>query len=238
MAILGKSPYDDAAAALGDLFPRLNKSQNLGRPGAEWSKLYVDEAVVGVQLLDNNSWLESENAAGSGVLKLLKADASNNTILNALTGKKLSFEVNEAEIAKVDANGVTGSHFLLTDGSDKNYNKEVYAAGTAYQLTASSAALVFGTTSPSLTIDKAGTYLLFGQVNLKYNGATFAAERTVTLKVRRTNNTAADVSNSSATAVTDIVTTKTFTFATINLPRFCIQLLTWMTLLRCLEMFQ
>lgn len=112
----------------------------------------------------------------------------------------------------------TASAFHLTDGSDKNLPLSVYAAGTAYALTASSAALDFGTTDPSLTISKAGTYLLLGRVSLKYNAATFVASRTVTIKLRRTNNTAADVSNSTITLATDIVTTVTAEFVVASLP--------------------
>lgn len=56
------------------------------------------------------------------------------------------------------------------------------------------------------------------KVNLKYNGATFAANRTVTLKMYRSNNTPADISNSITTLITDIVTTKTGTFAVVDLP--------------------
>jgi len=112
----------------------------------------------------------------------------------------------------------TASAFRLTDGSDKNLPLSVYAAGTAYALTAVSAAIDFGTTDPSLTISKAGTYLLLGRVSLKYNAATFAASRTVTLKLRRTNNTAADVSNSTITLATDIITTITAEFVVASLP--------------------
>lgn len=68
-----------------------------------------------------------------------------------------------------------------------------YAAGTAYTLTGSSAQLTFGTTSPILTINQAGTYLLQSNVGLKYSGATYASAQTVTFKFRRTNNTAADL---------------------------------------------
>lgn len=81
------------------------------------------------------------------------------------------------------------------------------AAGTAYTLTATSAAAVFGTTSPSITITAPGTYLLLARAQARHNGATFAASRTVTHKMRRTNNTAADVA--SLTCVTGIVTTLT-----------------------------
>ena len=114
---------------------------------------------------------------------------------------------------------VTAPTYNLEDGSDKNHALSVYAAGTAYSLTATPAALDFGTTDPSLVLDKAGTYLLLARVNLKYNAATFAASRTATLKLRRTNNTAADLSNGSLTALTDIITTLTYTFGVFDLPR-------------------
>src|SRR4051794_25980818 len=38
--------------------------------------------------------------------------------------------------------------------------KSVDATGTVYSLTASAAAVTFGTTSPALTLDLAGTYLI------------------------------------------------------------------------------
>jgi hypothetical protein len=82
--------------------------------------------------------------------------------------------------------------------------------------TTSAAALDFGTTDPSLTLTKAGTYLLTARVRLDYNGATFSAVRTATLKLRRTNNTAADLSNGSAAAKTQIVTTLSGTFMDIT----------------------
>lgn len=96
--------------------------------------------------------------------------------------------------------------------------RQVYASGTAYSLTNTSAAVDFGTTDPSLTITQPGTYLIFSRLNLKYTGATFAASRTVTLKLRRTNNTAADVTNASITFLTDIITTLTYTAGVMCIP--------------------
>lgn len=87
----------------------------------------------------------------------------------------------------------------------------VYAAGTAYQLTATAALLNFGTTDPTLVITSAGTWLLLARVRVDYTGATFAAPRTVTMKLRRTNNTAADLADSSGQFLTDIITTLTYT---------------------------
>ncbi len=105
-------------------------------------------------------------------------------------------------MAKIDLSQITamGANFAA------------YAAGTAYSLTATPAALIFGTTQPSITITSAGTYLLMAAYNAKYNGATFAAVRTVTLKIRRTNNTAADVANASRVSSTNVITALTYTF--------------------------
>lgn len=91
-----------------------------------------------------------------------------------------------------------------------------FAAGTAYSLTNAQAAAVFGTTSPSLTLSKAGTYLIIATAKLDNAGATTVADRLATLKLRRTNNTAADLTNGSVSVQTGIVTTITNTLATIT----------------------
>jgi hypothetical protein len=94
----------------------------------------------------------------------------------------------------------------------------VYAAGTVYTLTAVSAAVDFGTTDPVIVTSAAGTYAIRARVKVALNGATFAANRTLTLKLRRTNNTAADLSNSTTTWIVPIATTQTNTLAVIDLP--------------------
>lgn len=94
----------------------------------------------------------------------------------------------------------------------------VYAAGTAYTLTSTPAALDFGTTDPVLVIDQPGTYSIRSTVTLNYVAATFAASQAVTLKLRRTNNTPADLVGSTLVVNTAIITTQTFTFGTFNLP--------------------
>jgi len=64
--------------------------------------------------------------------------------------------------------------------------------------------------SASLTlVGSAGkTYMLHARVRLDYVGATFGANQTVTLTLRRTNNTAAN--NGSTTIQTAVVTTVTY----------------------------
>lgn len=92
------------------------------------------------------------------------------------------------------------------------------ASGTAYSLTATDTVLLFGTTRPSDTLKTIGTYRLTARINLKYNGATFAANQTATFKIRRVNNTASDIVGSTTTITLGIVTTLTETVGIINLP--------------------
>lgn len=113
-------------------------------------------------------------------------------------------------------NLVLGDYFLR--GSALHNPLSVYAAGTVYTLTATSAAVDFGTTDPIITITADGTYRIKARVKVALNGATFAANRTLTVKLRRTNNTPADVANSSTTWIVPIVTTITNTLAVIELP--------------------
>lgn len=101
----------------------------------------------------------------------------------------------------------TGTNALVPLPSSTNFT--VYAAGTAYTLTGSSAALDFGTTDPVLTINQAGTYLIQGYVGVKYNGATYVGAQTVTFKFRRTNNTATDLSNGGRAVELPVLTTFT-----------------------------
>ena len=93
-----------------------------------------------------------------------------------------------------------------------------YAAGSAYTLTATSAAIDFGTTDPSITLAKAGTYLLLASATVQLVGASFAANQAVTIKARRTNNTAADVTNAVAALGTGVRTTITEGLGVIQLP--------------------
>lgn len=93
-----------------------------------------------------------------------------------------------------------------------------YGTGTAYSLTTSSAAVAFGTTSPTITLATAATYWLTARVNLKYNGATFAAIRNVTIKIRRTNNTAADVASATTSVTTGVVSALTQTMMQLSIP--------------------
>lgn len=98
-----------------------------------------------------------------------------------------------------------------------NYNLAAYGTGTVYTLTNTAAAVAFGTTSPSVTLDKAGTYLIQGRIQMAYTGATVVAE-TATVKLRRTNNTAADLTSGSTVVDLPVATTLTYTYGTVQIP--------------------
>jgi hypothetical protein len=94
--------------------------------------------------------------------------------------------------------------------------QSAHAAGTAYTLTNAAAAIDFGTTDPGITLDHAGTYLINCRARFENVGATFSASRLLTAKLRRTNNTPADVTNGAALLNTPIITTLTSTLCTLN----------------------
>lgn len=93
-----------------------------------------------------------------------------------------------------------------------------YGTGTAYTLTTSSAQIAFGTTSPAVTLATAGTYLIISNVTLDYSGLTTLAVTTCNFKIRRTNNTPADLPNTSQNFNVPIVTLLTQTGGDIDIP--------------------
>lgn len=96
--------------------------------------------------------------------------------------------------------------------------QSVYAAGTAHTLTNTAALVDFGTTDPSLTLGQTMPYKLRASVKIDYVGATFAANQIITLKLRKTSGTPADIANSTTTLTTEIITTITKTMGIFQLP--------------------
>lgn len=114
-------------------------------------------------------------------------------------------------------NTTTGTVTVTGSIVGPQFPQHVVAAGTPYTITATSAAVVLSTTSPIVTLAASGSYIVRAFANLQYASATFAASRTVTVKLRRTNNTAADLTNGSAVLATGIVTSVTSTFELVEL---------------------
>jgi hypothetical protein len=104
-----------------------------------------------------------------------------------------------------------------SDGNPLLHERTVYGAGTAYTLTNTTNAVDMGTTDPVVTINSAGTYMIQVRVLLNYNGATVAAE-TANVKLRRTNNTAGDVTGATTTIDLPVATTLTHSYGVVTLP--------------------
>jgi len=82
-----------------------------------------------------------------------------------------------------------------TSSTPGTNNATAYSSGTPYTLTTTPAKVDFGTTDPSITLPAAGTYLILANVKIEYTGLTNLAIQTCNFKLRRTNNTAADLPN-------------------------------------------
>lgn len=88
--------------------------------------------------------------------------------------------------------------------------------GTVYALTAVAAAIAMGTTSPNIKLPEKGRYKITAGARVQAAAATFAASRTITLSVQRTNNTAAALVTT--TAGTPVITTATQTLGDLLTP--------------------
>ena len=86
-----------------------------------------------------------------------------------------------------------------SDGVPLLNERTVYGSGTAFPLPGvTPAAVDSGVTDPVITINSAGTYIIEVRVLLNYAAAVVASE-TATIKLRRTNNSAADVTGATTT---------------------------------------
>lgn len=93
-----------------------------------------------------------------------------------------------------------------------------YASGTPYATTTTYAKVDFGTTDPSITLGSAGTWVIFSNLKLSYAGLTNLATQTCTFRLRRVNNTAADLSNIQCTFEVPAVTLLTQTAGDADMP--------------------
>lgn len=133
---------------------------------------------------------------------------------NATLTNKYGLRVNNQQVTgTLTANTGTnlfGPFVDSVDGSTPLNNiNQVVATGTAYTMTNAYGSLDFGTTDPILTIANAGTYAVFVDVQLNLVGATYATYDSATIKLRRTNNTAADLAGSTFGTFIPTITTIT-----------------------------
>lgn len=92
------------------------------------------------------------------------------------------------------------------------------ASGTATDLAVITGLITIGAIPITKILTTPGKYLLSARARLDYWGATFAAPQLATLKLYRTNNTAADVVGATAGFKTAIITLLDHTAGIIQLP--------------------
>lgn len=83
------------------------------------------------------------------------------------------------------------------------------ASGTAYTMTASFVNVTFGTTSPTVTLGRAGTYFIHYAVQTSFVGATYASLQQVNYLMNRQNNTPATIAGTSFSSNLAVITTVT-----------------------------
>lgn len=137
------------------------------------------------------SSLTSGRATYAGASGLLSDEAAYayNAATNILTVGGISLGAG-SEVSSI------GPLVDSVDGTTPLNNiNQVVATGTVYTLTTSFASVAFGTTSPVLTLANAGTYSIYVDVQTSLVSATTTTQ-SVSYKLRRTNNTAADLTGS------------------------------------------
>lgn len=103
-----------------------------------------------------------------------------------------------------------------SDGQPLHNKISVIASGTPYTLTTSFANVDFGTNDPILTINSPGTYKLVFVIQTSLVSATTTTQ-SVSYKMRRTNNTAADIAGTTFGDPLPVATTTSMLGPTITL---------------------
>ncbi len=103
------------------------------------------------------------------------------------------------------------SNTIINSAPNPTITTAAYSSGTVYNITTTPAKLDFGTTDPAITLPTSGTYLIMSNVRIDYNGLTNILANTVNIKLRRTNNTASDLTNATGDFILPLVTLLTQT---------------------------
>lgn len=135
------------------------------------------------------------SSAGADEDMTINLDDTANTIVVSSSTGVTTINTGAIGLVTTGANSI-GPLVDSVDGTTPLNNiNQVVAAGTAYTMTTSYATVDFGTTDPVLTIANAGTYSLYVDIQTTLVSATTTTQ-TESFKLRRTNNTAADITAS------------------------------------------
>lgn len=175
---------------------------------------YIEAWFFSGNIISNNILIKaSANRLGQFILKQKDGLDASSVIRDNICGS------NAAVLTETISLGSAGGAACDISGNwpsaVNRRGPSVYASGTVYTLTASQAKVDFGTTDPGITLTTIGsgagvaTWRLRAGGTFKYTAATFAASQTFTVVLRRTNNTAANISNATMTVNLAVVTTAT-----------------------------
>lgn len=171
-------------------------SNSLARNAISGSGLIGYNSLTGVFSIPQSSSIQS------GTLSSSDWSVFNNKQNSLVSG---------TNIKTVGGTSILGSGDIPFPSTVGTNNASAYSSGSVYTLTTTSSKVTFGTTSPSITIPAAGTYLIFSNIKLQYTGLTTLVTQTCSFKVRRTNNTASDITNAITTFNVPVVTLLTST---------------------------
>ncbi len=206
----GLVAYNLAYISADNTYLKTLASSTATMPCVAMATANINAAATGVLLksgfITNSGW-----AWTAPYNKLLYADR---TTAGLITETAPSTVGDQAQVVGITINATTiwfnPSLVVVTVGTGPlGYS----AYGTAYTLTATPALC----TGATITIAQAGTYTLYAQATADLVGATFAANRVITLKIRRTNNTPADLATAPV-ITTPIITALTYTLGFYQVP--------------------
>ncbi len=169
---------------------------------------FVAPSTSGNVLTSNGTTWTSAAAAGgtpanpTGTVGLTAVNGSASTYMRsdgapplsqAITPTWSNLHTFSAGITSTAGTNSIGHFVDSVDGTTPLNNiVQTVASGTAYTMTTSYAAVTFGTTSPTVTLLNAGTYTIYVDVQSQLSSATITTQ-SVSFKLRRNNNTPADL---------------------------------------------
>ncbi|MES2287545.1 MAG: hypothetical protein V4547_17760 [Bacteroidota bacterium] len=185
-----------------DVF-RLSKFKNTKNDGTPSSIIWLDNNGFGKRSPINSIPVSSNQVTlALGYIPIGSETQSLSLTSNSLSIKSGSNTINTVILpsgttyTSGTAISISGSTITNTAPNATNTTSG-YATGTVYNLTTTSAKVTFGTSSPSATITTAGTYLILSNLKIEYASLTTLGAAVCNFKLRRTNNTATDLSNAS-----------------------------------------
>lgn len=216
--VLTSGSYNNPSWLTGLAYSKLSGVPSTFTP-ASHTHAWTDITGAPSFITGNQSITISGDISGTGTTSI-STSISNNTITSAkivdgsITASDLnSMSATNGQVLKY--NGTAWAPATDATGSAPGTDKAaVYSIGTPYNITTTPAKVDFtgaSSVDPSVVIPAPGTYVIMSNVRIDYAGLTNVAANTVSVKLRRTNNTATDIANATGDFTVPPVTLLTST---------------------------